>query len=106
MNLVEALCDRIILIDKGRAVLYGVLAEIKERYAARTIRLRTPQPPVDVPGVARIEPGDQQTYTLYLDGASSQDVLAALVNRRVEIDSFEVGTAPLEEIFIDAVKSR
>jgi hypothetical protein len=67
---------------------------------------RTPAPPVDVPGVARIEPGDQQTYTLYLDGASSQDILTVLVNRRVEIDSFEVGTAPLEEIFIDAVKSR
>jgi ABC-2 type transport system ATP-binding protein len=106
MNLVEALCDRIILINKGRAVLYGVLEEIKERYAARTIRLRAAQPPGDVPGVVRVEPGENQSYILYLDGGSPQDVLAALINRHVEIESFEVGTAPLEEIFIDAVKEQ
>ena len=29
LNLVEALCDRIVLINKGRAVLYGPLEEIK-----------------------------------------------------------------------------
>ncbi len=106
MNLVEALCDRIVLINQGRAVLYGELAQIKERYAAHTVRLQTPQPPGDVRGVTRIEPLERHTYVLYLDGASPQEVLAELVNRRVQVDSFEVGTAPLEEIFIKAVREQ
>ena len=104
MNLVEALCDRIILIDNGRAVLYGVLAEIKERYAARTIRLRAASLPAQVPGVVRVEPGENQSFILYLDGASPQDVLSALIASNVDIETFEVGTAPLEEIFISAVR--
>ncbi|MBC7225330.1 MAG: ATP-binding cassette domain-containing protein, partial [Anaerolineae bacterium] len=44
MNLVEVLCDRIVLINRGQAVLYGALDEIKQRYAAQTVRLSTPAP--------------------------------------------------------------
>ena len=33
MNLVEEMCDRIVLINKGKGVLYGALDEIKSRYA-------------------------------------------------------------------------
>ncbi|MEJ2559098.1 MAG: ATP-binding cassette domain-containing protein, partial [Anaerolineae bacterium] len=40
MNLVEALCDRILLINQGKGVLYGSLAEIKRRYAPHAVRLR------------------------------------------------------------------
>jgi len=85
-------------------VLYGVLEEIKEQYAARTIRLRAEGLPAEVPGVVRIEPGENQSYILYLDGAPPQDVLSALIAQHVDIESFEVGTAPLEEIFINAVR--
>jgi ABC-2 type transport system ATP-binding protein len=106
MNLVEALCDRIVLINKGKAVLYGELEDIKERYAARTIRVKARDLPTTLPGVERVEQGEQQTQILYLNGASSQDVLAELLKRNVEIETFEVGTAPLEEIFINAVKEQ
>ena len=33
MNMVEALCDRIFLIHKGKKVLYGGMDEIKESFA-------------------------------------------------------------------------
>jgi ABC-2 type transport system ATP-binding protein len=104
MNLVEALCDRIVLINRGKAVLYGTLGEIKQRYAAQTVRLRTTAALEPLPGIAEIKPIENHTYTLTLKDASAQQVLATLVKQGVEIESFEVASAPLEEIFIAVVR--
>jgi ABC-2 type transport system ATP-binding protein len=103
MNLVEALCDRIVLINHGRAVLYGSLAEIKRCHAAHTVRLRTPAALDDLPGVAAIERHDG-AFTLTLAGIMPQDLLRTLVERAVPVESFEVASMPLEEIFISVVK--
>jgi len=103
MNLVEALCDRILLINHGQAVLYGPLDEIKRRYAPHTVRLRTPAALDMLPGVMRIERRDG-TLTLTLDGITPQELLRVLVERNVPVEAFEVATVPLEEIFIAVVK--
>ena len=106
MNLVEALCDRIVLLNRGQAVLYGSLSDIKEQYAPKTVRLQTDGPAnlEGLPGVVRIEPRDGQVSVLTLADGSAQDVLRALVERGVVLKTFEVGTAPLEEIFISVIK--
>jgi len=103
MNLVEALCDRILLINRGKRVLYGPLDEIKRRYAPQTVRLRTAVALDMLPGVTRMERRDG-TLTLTLDGTTPQALLQALVERNVPVEAFEVATAPLEEIFISVVK--
>ena len=103
MNLVEALCDRILLVNHGRSVLYGPLAEIKRRHSAQTVRLRTPADLGTLPGVEGIEQREG-TFVLRLGDGSPQDLLRALVQRNIPLDSFEVATAPLDEVFIAAVK--
>jgi len=103
MNLVEALCDRIMLIHRGRAVLYGPLDEIKRRYAPNAVRLRTSAAIQGLPGVARTEQRDG-VFTLTLEGTTPQAVLRTLVERDIPVEAFEVATAPLEEIFIAVVK--
>jgi len=105
MNLVEALCDRILLIHRGKSVLYGPLDEIKRRYAPRAVRLRTPAPLEALPGVARIE-GRDGDFTLTLDDITPQALLQALVTRGIPVEAFEVATAPLEEIFITVVREK
>ena len=105
MNLVEALCDRILLIDDGQSVLYGDLAEIKQRHAPGTVRIRTPDLLGELPGVARVEQRDD-TYSLTLEDITPQDLLRDLLQRDISILSFEVATAPLEDIFIAVVKER
>ncbi len=105
MNLVEALCERILLIDDGKAVLYGSLDEIKRRHSPGTVRLRTSATFDDLPGVARIERRDD-TLTLTLEGVTPQELLRKLVERNVPVEAFEVATAPLEDIFIAVVKER
>lgn len=105
MNLVEALCDRILMIDDGKAVLYGDLAEIKQRFAPRAVRLRTTATLGDLPGVVRMERRDG-VYTLTLDNTSPQSLLQTLLEQDVPVLGFEVATAPLEEIFIKTVRER
>jgi ABC-2 type transport system ATP-binding protein len=103
MNRVEALCDRILLISKGQAVLYGPLAEIKQQYAPNTIRVRAPQVPPELPGVMEVELDDGAFNLTLAEGASPQDVLRALLDRGVNVQAFEVAPVPLEEIFVAVV---
>ncbi|MFQ6100917.1 MAG: ABC transporter ATP-binding protein [Anaerolineae bacterium] len=103
MNLVEALCDRILLIDRGQAVLYGPLTEIKRQYAPNTIRVRAPHVPPNLPGVVEVEP-DEGAFNLTLaEGAGPQEVLRGLLDRGVEVQAFEVAPVPLEDIFVAVV---
>ena len=106
MGLVEALCDRILLIDHGQAVLYGPLEEIKRRYAPNAIRVRADQLPSDLPGVQQVEP-DNGAYRLTLaESARARDVLRALLDRGADVRGFEVAPVPLEEIFVTVVTGR
>lgn len=104
MNLVEALCDRILLINRGRAVLYGDLAEIKAQYAPRTVRVRTQVELTTLPGVEQIQRQDG-TLILHLGEATAQQVLSELVRQDVSILGFEVASVPLTEIFISVVQT-
>jgi len=103
MNMVEALCERILLIDHGRAVLYGKLADIKRQHAPHTIRVQALQIPGDLPGVERVEPDDGAFNLALAEGAAPQEVLRALLDRGVEMQAFEVAPVPLEDIFVAAV---
>ncbi len=105
MNLVEALCDRILLINRGKSVLYGPLDEIKRRHAPRAVRLRTSVPLEKLPGVARME-GHDGTFTLTLADTTPQALLQTLVERNIPVEAFEVASAPLEEIFIAVVEEK
>ena len=102
--MVEALCDRIILINHGRAVLYGELAEIKRHYAPRNVRVRTSADLEALPDLVPVERHGPD-YDFALDaGTTPQDLLQALVDHRIPVELFEVASVPLEEIFISVVK--
>ncbi len=103
MNQVEELCDRILMVDKGRAVLYGNLAEIKDKYADNTVILDFDGELGKVPGV--IEKRQRKNFVeLVLDGKTTpQQLLERLVKRGIAIKRFEVAKPPLNEIFIKVV---
>lgn len=103
MNLVEALCDRILLINKGQAVLYGYLDRIKEQHAPNTVRLRADSVPDELAGVVSQELDDGACHLTLEQGVDPQDVLRDLVERGVRIREFEVAPVPLEDIFVDVV---
>lgn len=104
MNQVERMCDRILLINKGRRVLYGPLEEIKARYAEHAVLVRCPGSLESLAGVRRIEPRERDRLVILKDDTSPQDLLRQLVERGIPIERFEVATPPLEEIFIRVVE--
>jgi len=104
MNQVEELCDRFLMINKGQAVLYGSLDEIKSKFRNNSIFIECDSIPEDLPGV--IGSKDHKRYVeLFLDGVTPpKEVLAALVRSRATVNRFEVSTPSLNEIFIQVVK--
>jgi len=103
MNEIEELCDRILMINHGRSVLYGNLVEIKSRYRSNSVLLEFDGEMGEVPGVA--EKRTHKGYVeLVLDGNTTpQQVLERLVSQRAVINRFEVATPPLNEIFLRVV---
>ncbi|MEA3341180.1 MAG: ATP-binding cassette domain-containing protein [Chloroflexota bacterium] len=103
MNLVEALCDRILLLNRGRPVLYGSLAQIKREHAPNIIRVSASQIPADLPGVAAVEPDDGAFNLTLVEGVRPQEVLRSLLAQDVEVQAFEISPAPLEDIFVTVI---
>ena len=104
MNQVEELSDRILMINKGQAVLYGSLAEIKSRYRNNSVFLECDCLPDKLPGVVWSKTHGKYMEIL-LDGRTSpQEMLSALINKGVKVDRFEVATPSLNEIFIQVAK--
>ena len=104
MNEVEALCDRILMINKGRTVLYGELAEIKLRYRNNSVFLKFDGVLGEIEGV--VGKKDHGEYVeLFLDEEiPPQKILGQLVSRGLEINQFEVSTPSLNEIFLQVVE--
>jgi len=103
MNQVEELCDRILMINNGQAVLYGDLSEIKSRYRGNSVLLDFEGELGEVPGVTskRIHKG---YIELILDGKTTpQQVMSHLVGLGMVINRFEVATPSLNEIFLKEV---
>jgi len=106
MNQVEELCNRILLIDHGRAVLYGPLGEIKARHAEHAVVLDCDALPADLIGVQLVEQQNHSYHLILEQDVSSQAVLRQLVEAGVTVHRFEVATPPLEDIFISVVEKR
>jgi len=100
MNQVEEMCDRVLMVNHGRAVLYGNLAEIKKKYSSDSVILAYEGELGDVPGVTE-KRSRKDAVELFLDGKTTpQQVLEHLLARGIVINRFEVATPPLNEIFI------
>jgi len=105
MHQVEALCDRIVLIDRGQDVLYGPLDSIRRRYAGDALLVRAASPLPPLPGVQQASQGNGDYLLTLAKGTTHQAVLEALVAQRVPLEKFEVAVPSLDEIFIQVVNN-
>ncbi len=105
MNMVEALCDRVGLINKGRLVAYGEVAEVRRRYSLPEVRVGLQGELPTLHGVKSVVHEGDSTWRLLLDtGTEPHDVLSALVQAGVPVDRFEKVLAPMEDVFIRVVQ--
>jgi ABC-2 type transport system ATP-binding protein len=105
MNQVEEMCNRILLINHGRVVLYGNLAEIKAEYAEHAVVLECDRLPETLDGAQQVKQHNH-TYEIVLSPQGvAQSILRQVVDAGITIRRFEVASAPLEEIFIKVVEA-
>jgi len=103
MDEAEQLCDRLVIMDKGKIVAEGSPRELIERFATRdVVELRFPVGhevgQEDLTGLAkRIEALPDRTL-LYTD--SADQTLADLAARALDIESTIVRRSTLEDVFL------
>ena len=104
MNQAEAMCSRIILINKGSMVLEGNLEALRTRFAKPEVVLQVDTAiPDDVKGIISTQVENHQTRILLENDYDPQRILAELVRRGIGVRQFEVSIPSLNEIFIEAI---
>ncbi len=104
MDFAEKLCDHIVMIDRGKIILKGSLAEIKSKYGQRNVSL-THGGNIsflkDNPIVEKIEDFGNITGIRVKEANQTQQLLKLLVDRGVPIKKFDANEISLHEIFIE-----
>jgi len=104
MNLVEELCDRILMIHRGRAVLYGNLQEIIQQFAGNTLLIRTDFPIAGNEQVKGVKREGKAVRVELQPGIAPMEFIRELIERGADIQSFEKSYLPLDEIFVRVVQ--
>ncbi|HEY6951418.1 MAG TPA: ATP-binding cassette domain-containing protein [Bacteroidota bacterium] len=105
MEQVEKLCDNICLINKGREVLGGALADIKKKYGSNSIHLEYDGDGSFLKGIGFIKRADvYQNYAeLELNDIGKSSELLGMLNGKVALRKFEIVEPSLNSIFINVV---
>ena len=105
MNQVEALCNRIILIHKGKGMLYGRVREIKEHYSGNTVLVEGSGNFSKIPGIVQTKQENGKIHLTISPDLDPQYLLHHLVNQPgAEITHFQIESLSLDEIFIKVVQ--
>jgi ABC-2 type transport system ATP-binding protein len=106
MYQVEALCNRIVLIDDGRAVLYGAVDAIKRNFAGNAVVIQGQGDFTHIPGVLETRQHNGAWQMSLEIGADPQVVFRTLAAREdVKIERFELAQPSLDDIFINVVQN-
>ncbi len=105
MYQVEALCNRIVLINQGESVLYGEVDRIKRNFAGDAIVVEGQGELGSLPGVIDVR-RTNGAYHLSLDpGADPQLVFRALAGQEgFCLERFQIEEPSLEDIFVSTVQ--
>jgi ABC-2 type transport system ATP-binding protein len=103
MNKVEELCDRVLMINKGRTVLYGDLVETRAKFRRNSVLVATDEELGDLPGVVDRKFNKDSVELVLAPDTTPQAILDRLRDRGMTINRFEVSTPSLNEIFLNLV---
>lgn len=106
MNLVEVLCDRLFLINKGEKVLYGPLDKIKENYANFRCSIIGDNEHIDFmkfPFIEKIEDiGNKKT--LYFKNGTIPETAIRDLSLKANIRELYLDRISLHDIFVNVAK--
>jgi len=100
MNQVEELCNRVLMINRGREVFYGELKDIKARFRKRTVQVSVDGELGEIPGVIEIKSTNGSFELIPAPNVTPQMILDLLRERDIALNRFEITTPSLNEIFL------
>jgi ABC-2 type transport system ATP-binding protein len=107
MHQVEELCTRIVLINRGRSVLYGEVREIKRNFAGNAVTVQGHGNFEALPGVLHVHRENGSWQIGLQPGTSPQEIFRLLASRDdMNVERFEISEPSLEDIFVQTVQER
>ena len=108
MEVAEALCESVAIVDRGRMVVGGSLRDVRRSSGRRLVRISVAEDHrlpwlVAVPGARIIQAGVERSSVELEPGTEPEALLAAAVAAGARVLHFEVADPTLEQIFIDHV---
>ena len=108
MEMVEELCESLVIIDRGRIVVGGPVRDVRRASGRRVVRLGVlgdGELPwlAELDGVRVIRPGQDYTELYVEAGRDPESILDAARERGEHISHFEIADPSIEQIFIDHV---
>ncbi len=105
MYQVEALCNRIVLIDHGRSVLYGEVSQIKRDFAANAVLVQGQGDFSRLQGVLEARRENGSWHLALAPGVGPQEIFRALAARDdLKVERFELAEPSLDDIFVTVVQ--
>jgi ABC-2 type transport system ATP-binding protein len=102
----QTLCDRILLIDRGRRLLYGTVDAVREAFSDGAVEVSGSDVPrsADALGsVTDVHEVDGAVRYLIRDDATPQELFRELAQSGAQVERFAVQAPSLDEIFIRTV---
>ena len=101
MHLVEEMCDRLVMFNRGEIVLNGSLKEVKRRFAPNAVLVEGTGDFSDLPGVISVQNHNGSQQLNLAAGVVPQSLLHVLTQRPdIVLDRFEVAMPSLDDIFV------
>jgi len=105
MNEVEELCDRALMINHGRRVLYGSVEDLKNRYASHCVFIEFEGDFPKISGVEKSNIKNNSAELVLRIDVTAQDVLKQLVRANTSVKKFDVKELSLNQIFIKVAEA-
>jgi ABC-2 type transport system ATP-binding protein len=108
MDFAEKMCDHIALIEKGRLLLSGPLAEIRNRFSERNVMLHYAGDigfVKDLPYVTAVQDYGNSCGIEVAGRDDSGHLLKALVEHGVTVKKYDANDISLQEIFLSQTKA-